>query len=230
MFFSKPQDPLRGNPRTKLKRDRKKLPRFVIEPEELTPLRAKALDGFKSAAKGLLTVGAVLWVLEKPNPGGSDIVAAALLAWLYYMGAVFWADVLLRKTTVIRMDTQTICVPGRFGRRRYDRNLEHQFALLLHDKAQEEARELDFKAREAASKGKLLKQKPYYGDSFHVVLVHGGHRRDLLTVYGLKEAAAIVARLQFCDRCLNEAVQMGGGIKQSAADEWNNAPGGLDDA
>jgi hypothetical protein len=152
MFFSKPQDPLRGNPRTTLKRDRKKLPRFVIEPEELTPLGAKVLDGFKSAAKALLTVGAVLWVLDRPDPRASDMAAAALLAWLYYMGAVFWAEVLLRKTTVIRMDTQTISVPGWFSRRRYDRNLEHQFALLLHDKAQEEARDLDFKAREAAGK------------------------------------------------------------------------------
>ena len=74
--------------------------------------------------------------------------------------------------------------------------------------------------------GHVVNPPVYYGDSLHVVLVYAGHRQDLLTVYGQSEANAIVARLQYCDRCLDKALSMGG-MAKDAADEWNDAPGGI---
>lgn len=64
-------------------------------------------------------------------------------------------------------------------------------------------------------------------ESLHLVLVYAGNRVDQATIYGRSEAAAIVARLQYCDRCLDKALAIGGGIPNRPEDEWNDAPGGL---
>lgn len=101
--------------------------------------------------------------------------------------------------------------------RHYSRLLEHRFALQIHDRADEEVRDYDYTAREEAAKGNLIKQQPYYGQSFHVVLVYAGRRADLLTVFGQKDAVAIVARLQYCDRRINQAINMAGGVNHAPA-------------
>ena len=133
----------------------------------------------------------------------------------------------LRTKTQILMTTTTIRVRRWLVWRDYNRLYEHRFALHVHDHAEEEGRDLDYEARQASVKGNVIRQTPYYSASFHVVLVYAGHRADLLTVYGQKEAAAIVARLQYCDRSLNEAIAMSGGISKRPEDDWNQTPGGL---
>ncbi|MCY1382789.1 hypothetical protein D9M69_708470 [compost metagenome] len=72
-------------------------------------------------------------------------------------------------------------------------------------------------------------QKPvYYGDSFHVVLVYEGHRVDLLSVFGRQQAAAVVARLQYCDRQLEqESKNVGAADNPHAGADWHQSPGGL---
>ena len=60
-----------------------------------------------------------------------------------------------------------------------------------------------------------------------MILIYAGQRVDLLSVFGAKEAAAIVTRLQYCDRLLNEAIAMSGGISKRPEDDWAEAPGGM---
>ncbi|MNG13571.1 hypothetical protein D3C84_972590 [compost metagenome] len=114
------------------------------------------------------------------------------------------------------------------GWQSYDRQIDHRFVLLPHDASEHERRRNDLATREAAASGKVVQKPIYYGDSFHVVFVYAGHRIDFLTVFGRKQAAAIVARLQHCDQLLDaEAKRLGGRNIPPVNDDWHSSPGGL---
>lgn len=223
------ETPLAGLPRTVESRDKAGNPVFTIRPWELTPARAKAADD----ARGCLGLALLLtWVyglyLGWKGPWEHLAVSAAVLFGMH-LALCQLIRACLHATATIEMSTDAICVRRWYGWKRYDRNVEHRFALLIHDRAEAERQNQDYDIRSAASNGRVMRKTAYYGESFHVVLVYAGHRIDLLTVYGQKPAAAIIARLQFCDRRLNEAVKMGGGINSKPEDEWNEGPGGLGD-
>ena len=227
---TKTEHPLRGKPRTIVRHDKKGVPTFYVNPNELTPFRAIVADRIDTAKGWGLAALSVVFVSDHPEFDLLHIALVAAMAYAMHKATKWVITELARRQTSIAMSTDAISVRTLFGWRRYDRNLEHAFGLIRHDGAKAEYERHDMEIREAASKGKLLQKKAYYGESFHVALSYAGHRVDLLTVFGQKEATAIAARLQYCDRCLNEAVHMGGGINQHAEDDWNDVPGGLRDA
>lgn len=220
-----PYSPLAGLPPTFETACPQGLPIFTLMPHELTPLRLKIAHAAISISTALLTGGLIIALINASNPPLRDMAAAALIV---FAGSAFfgWAiPEALKVTMVIVMTTDTIKVRRLFRWHAYDRNIEHRFALLVHDKAREEQQQRDLILRQ----GQITNRPLYYSESFHIVLVYAGHRVDLMTVHGQKQAAAIIARLQYCDRRLNEAVRMGGGINQRVDDDWINAPGGLPD-
>lgn len=221
------QSPLAGNPPTTETTGVDGHPEFWIAPRELTPLRARVADHIAQALGVVLFLYCIIVFLDTR---GAGLYEALLLAGLFLAGAraLLWVTrKALRRRTEIVMTVDTIKVRRWLLWKDYARHLEHRFALLMHDKAEEEQRDLNHKARVAGARGVILKQTPYYALSFHVVLLYAGQRIDLLTVYGQKEAAAIVARLQYCDRALNEAIAMSGGISSRPEDDWNQSPGGI---
>lgn len=222
------KNPLAGRPRTVEIKGRNGKPQFRIVARELTPFRARMADGVSTVLAVVLLLGCILAFFNAARAG---LTEAVMLVGVVLIGERVLKQTLraaLRGKTEIVMTTDTIRVRGWLVWRNYNRLLEHRFALHVHDHAEEETRDLDYEARKASVKGQVVRQTPYYMASFHVVLVYAGQRADLLTVYGQKEAAAIVARLQYCDRLLNEAIAMSGGISKRPEDDWNAAPGGID--
>lgn len=227
MMFRKVEQPLRGRPHTRESKDANGQPSFTIRAFELTPLRAKVADGINAALLLMMIFVAVCWVIDRFHaPLAGTASRLVFLAAVYLVMAAL-VRLALHRFTRIDMSTTAIAVRRLLGWQRFDRNIEHSFALLFHDAARQEQKDNEFDVRKASAKGEVIRKVDYYGESFHVVMVYAGQRRDLLTVYGQKEASAIVARLQYCDRCLNEAMRMGGGIHQRPEDEWNDVPGGL---
>lgn len=225
-MFIRSQNPLSSRPVTYESLDEQGKPKFIIKPLELTPLRCKAADGIQLAIAVVLGITCVLDILNLREffvEPILKIIAPAVIAY-FVLGWIF-RDQLKRNTKIV-MTTEAISVRHWYGWVRYNRNLEHQFAVLNHDKTREEQQRHELQTRQASASGKVIQKKAYYGSSFHIVLVYAGHRRDLLTVYGQKEAIAIVTRLQYCDRRLNEAMNIGSG-GQTPHEEWNNAAGGL---
>ena len=226
-MFIRSQNPLSGRPVTFELLDVHGKPKFVIKPEELTPLRCKVADGFKFLIGVVLSMTCVLAILGLPAffvEPVLRIIVPAVIAY-FVLGWMFRA--MLKRNTKIVMTIEAISIRRWYGWVRYNRNFEHQFALLNHDKMRDEQQRHEHEIRQASAKGAILKKKAYYAESFHIVLVYAGHRRDLLTVYGQKEAVAIVTRLQYCDRRLNEAINMGGGGGQTPEEEWDTTAGGL---
>ncbi|MGO4809410.1 hypothetical protein AB4156_07385 [Cupriavidus sp. 2MCAB6] len=220
-------NPLSGKPQTRESAGPDGSPIFAITVRELTPLRAKALDFVNTCLGTFAGLYGVLVSLSLPISLTLFVILGAL--WAVYEVCALGVKKLLQRTTRVQMTRDSISVRRWYGWQCYDRNIEHRFALQIHDRAQAEQEQLEFETRQEAARGQIVKKTAYYNESFHVVLVHAGHRVDLLTVYGRQESTAIVARLQYCDRRLNEAAKMGGGINQHPEDEWEDAPGGLGD-
>lgn len=224
------ENPLAGAPYTVEAIDQKGDPKFKISPRVLTPQRAKLADDVSAVLGAILVICFIMGIIEQPSPGPEFIIcAAAIFFSIYYILAWIIKETFHRRTKIV-MTTESISVRRWFGWKHFDRNLEHRFALLVHDLARDEQLRHDYELRQASAKGRVIQKKAYYGESFHIVLLHAGHRKDLLSVYGYQESTAIIARLQYCDRCLNEAAKMGGGISQRPEDDWNQTPGGLDHA
>lgn len=221
--------PLAGKPATRALRDERGNPYFTITPRELTPWRARVADGFEKLMGFVFVMLFLLIVLLNYSKPHFDLsmamtIAVGLFATRWVL--VKLATLLLRRKTVIVMTTTAIRVRWLFGWKNYDRNIHHAFTMIVHDHARRENVENDFKVRKAAKDGKVISPAYYYGNSAHVCLTFAGHRIDLLEVFGQQAAATIVARLQYCDKCLDAAVSKGDGWGERP--EWDRkTPGGL---
>ncbi|WP_095193954.1 hypothetical protein [Pseudomonas sp. Irchel 3A7] len=222
------KSPLTGRPSTRQATDEAGRLSFKVTPRELTPFRAKLAEGI-SAVLGLgLAAANFMPLLDGRHPDlpgmaiafGATVLGFHLLRWV--------TREVCRVTTEIELGVDEIKVRRMLGWQSYDRRLEHRFVLLPHDGAERERRRNDLATREAASNGQIVQKPIYYGDSFHVVLVYAGHRVDLLSVYGRKQAASIVARLQYCDQLLEqEAKRVGARTNPHVGAEWHDSPGGI---
>ncbi len=226
-MFIQSQNPLSGRPVTFELLDKQGKPKFIIKPEELTPLRCKAADGFKFLIGVVLSFTCILAILGLPALFVEPVLRIIVPAVIAYFVLGWMFRAMLKLNTKIVMTTEAISVRRWYGWVQYNRNLPHQFSLLNHDKMREEQQCHEHEVRKASSRGSVVRKKAYYAESFHIVLVYAGQRRDLLTVYGQKEAIAIVTRLQYCDGRLNEATSMSNGGGQTPQEDWDDAAGGL---
>ncbi|MGG6351652.1 hypothetical protein [Pseudomonas putida] len=222
------KSPLEGRPSTLQLTDENGRLAFRVMPHELTPLRAKLADGISSLCGLGLFAGSIATMPDWRHPDLSVLVAAivgaAMGSWVLH----FMARQAFRITTRIEMDLNSIRVRRVLGWTTYDRRLAHRFCLLPHDRTELERRSNELATREAAARGEVVQQPIYYGDSFHVLLAYEGHRVDLLSVFGRKPAASVLARLQYCDRLLEqEAKHVGAGDNPHVDGDWHQSPGGL---
>lgn len=222
------KSPLTGRPTTRQATDEAGRLSFKVTPRELTPFRAKLAEGI-SAVLGLGLAAAnfmPLLVGRHPDLPSMAIAFGATVLGFHLLRCV--TREVCRVTTEIELGVDEIKVKNLLGWQSYDRQIDHRFVLLPHDSGEHERRRNDLATREAAAKGQVVQKPIYYGDSFHVVFVYAGHRIDFLTVYGRKQTAAIVARLQYCDQLLDaEAKRLGGRKIPLANDDWHSSPGGI---
>jgi len=221
--------PLAGTPRTKARTDAKGKPIFDITPRVLTPGRAKLADLIHGLLSALWLIRCIFAFFNFPVFGLAEVCQTAVLFGIGHFTLRFVIVAVLRTKTEIIMTTDLLCERRWLNRHEYDRHLIQGFAVIPHDRADIERFNQEFEKAQAASKGKVIQPTPYLARSCHVVASYAGQRVDLLTVYGLKEAAAIAARLQLCHQLLDEAIGIQGrsGVAARPDREWQGTPGGL---
>jgi hypothetical protein len=221
------RNPLEGYPQTTETIGPDGLPTFRISLKTLSPERARwAHSAADTMCLWFILLGAYALWISRAQVGVADVVVALLVVVAAERLLPRFVENMLRESGEIEMSAQAVAVRRGRGWDRYNRLLEHRFALKEHDFTDWERRQLDYVIRDAGTEGKAVNPTVYFGESANVVLVYAGHRQDLATVWGRAEAAAIVERLQYCDDCLNKALSMGGAA-QTPADEWSDGPGGI---
>lgn len=219
--------PFEGRPQTRQILDARDGIKFIVIPNELTPLRARAADMSAGLSAFGLFFGSIhLGQATLHNP--PDWVWLAMLFGSYgsYYGLKPLWRLLYRKETRIEMTATRFSYRVWYGWKHFNRTLPHKFALHPHDKAQREQEKHAFEQR--FGKGPKEIKTRYYGESAHVVFLYAGQRNDVLTVFGLKEANAVMARLQACDAALDAEAKLGDGLALGPDQQWGDQPGDIE--
>jgi hypothetical protein len=220
-----PVSPFWGEPKTRMRRDRRGIMTYTVTPDELTPEGARWADDLTKLSLFLLYVAAIVLAMQAGTFwawGAAAIVPlmiAAVLDGLY-------AAMLSRNTTVVFTPTEfRVKVKNRWLV--YDRTLTHRFIMLRHDLAPHETERREVVTRRAAHRGQFISPRRYFAESFHIVFEYMGHRHDILDVYDQTRAAAVLARLKACDEIMDNRAGMGDGEAMSPDEQWGKQPGDL---
>ena len=223
-MLQKIRSPFAGRPATRQVADHNGAPAFDVQPRVLTPVRAMAA----SWLTGLGVVAGIgyglVGVVSAPNPDSGMLTAAIFVPVVGGFALYGALRSLLRKRVRLLLTLEQFSVKSLFGWKHYDRLLPHRFALLQHDWTQAEQEQQEF---QAAQQRKVIRKRRWYANSFHLSFDYLGQRNDVLTVYGPKEAMAIVTRLNACDNVLDALAHRGQGTPLTPADEWGDQPGAI---
>lgn len=201
--------------------------RFRIQATYVTPMRARIADTAAAVSALALSLGGAVVALSASN-GNPLIAAFAFISpWLAMPSMRQIHRHLLGRTVRIEITRDRLRVRGSWGWQAYDRRLPHRFLLLQHDKAGREQLLNDFRVREAQLRQRAVSPPRYYQDSWHLIFEFVGQRIDLATVFGLKSARALQARLEGCCQVLDGQFGTGEGITLSPGDEWHRGPGDI---
>ena len=226
-MLQKVRSPFAGKPATRQVADHNGAPAFYVQPRVLTPMRAMAASWLTGLGVVAGVGFGVVGVANVPNPDGGMLTAALTVPVVG--GFVLYGALrsLLRKRVRLMLTLEQFSVKSLFGWKHYDRLLPHRFALLQHDWAQAEQEHAELMAAQAQMRRKVVRKQRWYAKSFHVSFDYVGQRNDVLTVYGPKEAMAIVTRLNACDNVLDALARHGHGTPLAPADEWGDQPGAI---
>ena len=197
---------------------------YRIDARVLTPFRARLAD-----LAGLVTAGCMALGAFTVAPAAVDYwwapTAAASIAFLPFPAHQWLCRRVCKRTARIVLSEVQLAIRRWWGWESFDRTLPHTFAVQSHDRARSEKRAAELRTAIARSEGDIISPTEYCSASFHIALEHVGQRRVLLTVLGLVEARAILARLKACDAALDANAHKGEGIALTPHEEWAEEPG-----
>ena len=219
--------PFDGEPLTEQFTDKSGNTGFRVTPKVLTPLRVKLAE-FLGSISALGLMGGGLYALVNAHHPADWLWGAAFFGPLlaYPLLNWFWRLLLYKETRLV-LTIDQFKFRSWIGWKIYDRKRAHKFTMLLHDKTQAEKDAHELRIRQGQARGQVIANKRYYTDSYHLSFEYLGQRNDVLTVYGRKEALAILARLKACDERLNNLARMGDGVPLAPEDQWNEQPGDI---
>jgi hypothetical protein len=221
------RSPFAGRPATRQVFDRNGAPAFDVQPRVLTPVRAMAASWLTGLGVIAGLGNNLADVANTPNPDTGMLTAALVVPLVG--GFVLYGALrsLLRRRIRLMLTLEQFSVKTLFGWKHYDRLLPHRFALLQHDWTQAEQEQAELQAAQAQMQRKVVRRARWYANSFHLSFDYLGQRNDVLTVYGPKEAMAIVTRLNACDNVLDALARRGQETPLTPADEWGDQPGAI---
>lgn len=219
--------PFAGVPQTKLYRNKDGDPKFEVTIKELTPKGAKFADVFSSLTTWTGLGLTLKQATELPDPNWAVWAGAIAIPFVFKPLVKMMAKEQFKKTTKVSFTETAFTMPGFLKNTEFNRNLEHSFLLIPHDKKEIEQEKHELEKIRARQRGKLLRPTKYYGDSYHLVYAHLGERFDITDIYGEKEAKRALDRLVTIDSVIDAITNAGPGTPMNPTDEWNPQAGNL---
>lgn len=221
------KSPLSGAPKTIQDTFDGDIERITVYAAALTPIRARLSDWVSTATGCIALIGAILAALQTGEAPIWQFGALAAAPVLAFFGSRMALYHLLRKSVRVVFTPDEFVIHGLFRTRRFDRNMPHKFALYSHDKAKREAEIIRFRVSGMKRSLRLFPPKHYLGASFHLSFEYLDQRNDILTIYRLKDAHRIIARLKACDTIMDGYAHKGTGQALTPEQDWSPQPGGL---
>jgi hypothetical protein len=217
--------PFHGKPVTREVTDENGNLRIEVTARVLTPLRAKIADELAVWTTIAVPALLILYVMNH-DPSLPKLVFAAATGFLRPWFEWVWRKG-LRRTVKMVITAEEFRFRTWRGWRSFDRNLQHRFALILHDKARLERDRHELEERTAQQRKRVIKKRRYYQDSYHLSFDYLGQRNDVVTIYGRPEAQAVLARMRGVDEVINARAKRGDGTAMRPEDQWVEQPGAI---
>ncbi len=222
------RQPFDGKPPTRETTDGNGNPEFHVDARVLTPVRAIVADKL-----GALTAcgGSMAAFFTAVNHDYPLVVTALGAIAVWSLRPLF--EKLLRET--LRRKVDLVVTKDGFRFRRlfrwisFDRALEHGFALVVHDRAREERDRNELEMLKAQQQRKVAQPKRYFQDSYHLTYQLLRQRNDVIAIYGLPEARAMLARLRAIEDTINARARRSDGSPSKPGDQWFDGPGPIPD-
>lgn len=220
------QPAFKGRPRTRLFRNRKREYGYVVRIRELTPMRA-------ICAEIIARLSALAVMLAGPFVLAAHEIQAPLAYLAVFIGPAvlihvwIWLwELMLRKEVILRYDPRFLRRQGLVPWRPFDSSAISGFALREHPKAPYEAADDEFLRQKAAMRRKTVRIKPFYQNSYNLVVGYYGEDRVLMPIYRKERAERIAMRLQAIHETLRANVA---GTEDPYAPEarWRETAGDL---
>ena len=151
---------------------------------------------------------------------------AASIWFLHPLFEKAWREALKR-------NVEMVVTPDEFRFRRWirwvviDRDLQHRFALVVHDLARQERDKHELEVLKAQQRRKIVQPRRYYQDSYHLCYELLGQRNDIIEICGRPEAQAVLMRLRAIDDVINASARHGNGTAIRPGDQWVEQPGAI---
>jgi len=219
----------KGQPRTAFSVNKTGEPSAVVTISELSPFRAKLADG---VAKALTWAGLGFTLFETMQLTGADWkdwLAAILIPVAFYPLTRWSMRSTFKTNTIVRFDKDTFRIGHWPFGQKFDRQLQHSFKLLPHDKREEAKEKHQLKAMRQRNRGQFAEPEEYYSKSFNLIFEFLGERIDITEIWGEREAARALERLNTIDNVINTETGSGAGYALSPDREWNPQAGDLKD-
>lgn len=220
------KSPLEGEPLTRNYADAEGRPGLHVIARPLTAAMVRAGDVVGGALCLCLTADVAMLLFVVLDYGPLAIPFALMPLLTFDMFQRGYAGLFARRREVRFTETTFAVRKGRQWET-FDRRLQHRFAILPHDRSQEERDEHEHAKQKASLGGRAIMPKRYYANSFHVVFEYLGQRHDIMEVYGPREAHTILTRLIACDSIMDAQMKNGRGMALAPADEWGPSPGDI---
>jgi hypothetical protein len=217
--------PFDGKPRTREETDDNGNLAYRVIARVQTPLRAKAADRLGETTAAVLMVLTGLYILDHDWPPTGLLFAAAIW-FLHPLFEKAWREAL--KRTV-----EMVITADEFRFRRWirwviiDRNLQHRFALVVHDLARQERDRHELEVLKAPQRRKVVQPRRYHQESYHLCYELLGQRNDITEIYGRPEAQAVLTRLRAIDEVINARAKRTDGTAIRPGDQWVEQPGAI---
>lgn len=225
----KTRSPFLGKPRTRRTTDLRGNPVILVTPDELTPLRAKVADFLAGVSAMGLLAHLVSGLSAVPALSATELglaIGAPLALYPVIRGVYRWF--FTKQTRVMFTPTLFRVKRGLFWVN-FDRQLEHKFEMIPHDKTEVEREQHEYAARKAQLQGRAIKKRRYYGQSYHISFEYMGQRNDVLSVYGVQAARRIKERFELCDKVINLELSTAQGAPLKPEDQWDTTTGDIPD-
>ena len=207
-------------------RDDKDRPVYSLQVRALTPTRVKVAE----LAAGCTTIATIGLGQMALAAGGAEAGAhiAALIATIATgpLQRLGWRHQ-LRKQTDLQVDPEYFAFKTGKGWQPYPREQVGNFARQPHLKAQKEARQIEFKQREATRKGQTYKPEYVFVDSFHLSFLNLKSGVKFLEVYGVDAADDILGEINSFLAITEGQRGYGRGITVDTKDDWTGDTGTL---
>ena len=218
----KDRHPFDGRPPTREVTDANGNPVFHVNARVLTPLPAKVADKLGSFTALAASLACLAYAMQHFPPLVALVFATAFLP-LQPLFEKLWRVALRRKIAIVVTKDEF-----RFRRRfrwiSFDRALEHSVALVVHDRARAERECNELEMQKAQLRRKAVQPRRYYRDSYHLTYQLLRQRNDIVAIYGLPEARAMLSRLRAIEDTINARAHRSDGSPSKPGDQWFDGP------